>query len=408
MTLLRGCGYDATVINIGAGLGISAFYDNFDKNRVFSDFSVIGDDTAGQAFYEAGAAVMSSDEGQIFDRINAYHVEKCFLNDPAGFLALVCTNFGWLGSSVANPNSLTCDGQGILTTTDSFFTDGNFGGLVGGFGKNGGSTGWGIRATNCYIMAVGNGAYCPDPLGGIQATNTAFVGNGDAASVIRLSSTNCDRISACQFNSCYVEVNFISQFAGCMFLGPVPARQIDILSAGTVVVSGCLFTGFVTEAIRNAGTTKSVITGNYNCPVTETSTSCQSLYSNNSFFSGSTIIGSSSVVDGATKADAAANSTNALVTIVSVSNPKGVLGIGTVKNTGGVNLIDVKESFTDAFGTTSSITTTVTPGNSYMLDPQTNMGTGFPPYVSYQVQVIDTVPASHSSYVSHFTSQGAI
>lgn len=124
---------------------------------------------------------------------------------------------------------------------------------------------------------------------------------------------------------------------------------------------------------------------------------------------GLTIIGPSTMVDGAAKSDAAATTTAALVAVVAtILNPKGLVGIGTVKNTGGVNSMDVKESFTDAFGTVSSVTTTLAPGAIRLLNLQAAIGTGLPSYVSYKVEVIDTVAASHTTYVSHFTSQGPI
>jgi hypothetical protein len=124
---------------------------------------------------------------------------------------------------------------------------------------------------------------------------------------------------------------------------------------------------------------------------------------------GYTIIGPKTKVNGSIRAEKASTTTNALVEVVpTIANPKGVMGIGTIKNTDGANSLDIKESFTDAFGTVSSITTTVLPGNSYMLDLQTNMGTGLTPYVSYKAEVIDTVAASHATYLLQFSGQGAI
>jgi hypothetical protein len=109
------------------------------------------------------------------------------------------------------------------------------------------------------------------------------------------------------------------------------------------------------------------------------------------------------------KSDKATSTTNALVEIVpTITNPKGLFGIGVVKNTDGANSLDVKESFTDAFGTTSTLTTTVTFGSSLLLGLQQNIGTGVPPYVSYKAEIIDTVAGNHATFVSHFTSQGAL
>lgn len=70
------------------------------------------------------------------------------------------------------------------------------------------------------------------------------------------------------------------------------------------------------------------------------------------------------------------------------TNPKGILGAGTLKNTGGASM-RVKETVTDAFGTSDSRTTTVSAGDTMLLNPQSNIGTSFPPYVSYAVAVCD-------------------
>ncbi len=124
---------------------------------------------------------------------------------------------------------------------------------------------------------------------------------------------------------------------------------------------------------------------------------------------GLTIIGPKTKINNSVLADKATSTTNALVEIVpTITNPKGLFGIGTIKNTDGANALDVKESFTDAFGVTSTLTTTVAFGDSLQLGLQQNIGTGLPPYVSYKAEVIDTVAASHATYVSHFVSQGSL
>jgi hypothetical protein len=124
---------------------------------------------------------------------------------------------------------------------------------------------------------------------------------------------------------------------------------------------------------------------------------------------GITLVGPATTVNGARRDIKAATSTAALVVVVpTITNPKGLIGVGTVKNTDGVNSLDVKESFTDAFGTTSTLTTTVTFGNSLLLLLQQNIGTGSPPYVSYKAEIIDTVAAAHATYLVQFTSQGTV
>jgi len=99
--------------------------------------------------------------------------------------------------------------------------------------------------------------------------------------------------------------------------------------------------------------------------------------------------------------DATGTTTATPTPLFTDSSTKFVMGIGTVKNTG-ANGMTVQETVTDAFGTTTSITTNVPAGNTYMLDPQTNIGTGLPPYVSYGVSVFDQVPGNHTTFVVHF------
>lgn len=114
-------------------------------------------------------------------------------------------------------------------------------------------------------------------------------------------------------------------------------------------------------------------------------------------------------INGAQVASVSGSSTNALVTVVpTITNENGLFGIGTVKNTDGANSIDVNETFTDAFGTSSTLTTTVAFGDSLMIGLQQNIGTGFPPYTSYKVEIIDTVAGNHATYNVKFVSQGAI
>lgn len=109
-------------------------------------------------------------------------------------------------------------------------------------------------------------------------------------------------------------------------------------------------------------------------------------------------------------ASASGATTNAFVEVVpTIASPKGLMGVGRVKNTDGVDSMDVRESYTDAFGVTSTKTTTVAPGDFLELNLSINITggtTGFPPYVSYKVEVMDTVAGNHATYEVRFTAQG--
>ncbi len=89
------------------------------------------------------------------------------------------------------------------------------------------------------------------------------------------------------------------------------------------------------------------------------------------------------------------------MTLFTATSTKVVIGIGTVKNTG-ANGMTVQETVTDGFGTTTTASTNVPAGNTYMLYPETNISTGLPPYVSYAVSVLDQVPGNHTTYEVHF------
>jgi hypothetical protein len=69
--------------------------------------------------------------------------------------------------------------------------------------------------------------------------------------------------------------------------------------------------------------------------------------------------------------------------------------------------LNVRETVTDKFGVTDSVTATVASGSQYQLNLQTQFNTASPPYTDYKVEVEDTVPGTHASYSLHHASQGA-
>lgn len=79
--------------------------------------------------------------------------------------------------------------------------------------------------------------------------------------------------------------------------------------------------------------------------------------------------------------------TPAFVSVFEHTSADGLMGVGTVKNTGGVNNMNVRERVTDAFGVTDTETTIVLPGGDLLLDAQRNVGTARPPHISYEVEV---------------------
>lgn len=183
--------------------------------------------------------------------------------------------------------------------------------------------------------------------------------------------------------------------SGCFFQTGYPNGCVKITDVKYCKVFDCHF--------RTAVTGKTVI---------ESGTADENdIHDNTGLTNGTgyTIIGPKTKVNNAVLADKATSTTNALVEIVpTITNPKGLMGIGSIKNTDGANSLDLKETFTDAFGVTSSVTNTIAPGDYMIMHLQQSLGTGRAPYVSYKAEVIDTVAGSHATYVSHFTSMGSL
>jgi len=200
--------------------------------------------------------------------------------------------------------------------------------------------------------------------------------------------------------------------AGCIFDGAA-TLGIDLAAGATdTAVSGCVFSSnYGTAALRTASTGL-VASANRGLLVVEIGPADNNRFSD--IVAGSTIIGPNTTVNGALRKDDTGNSTgDAYATILDHTNPKGLLGIGTVLNTDGANSLTVKETVTDAFGNTVSVETVVLAGDDYMLDPQTNFDDGggniaYPPFVEYKVELKSTSMGNAATYELHHMSQGAI
>ena len=199
--------------------------------------------------------------------------------------------------------------------------------------------------------------------------------------------------------------------------GTVPAVCIDVLSgAGIGTITGAAFVDATTAAIRTASTTGVAITGcifastGVHNTVLETGSADLNSISGCSGLSGGggiTIIGASTIVNGAKAITGSGSTSGSYVELFTHTNPKGLTGIGTIKNTGGSNDMQVKETVIDAYGVTDSTTvTTVGPMDDYLLDPQTDFGLARPPYVSYKVEIKH--PTSATTYSMRHTTEGAI
>ena len=89
-------------------------------------------------------------------------------------------------------------------------------------------------------------------------------------------------------------------------------------------------------------------------------------------------------------------------TAVTLSVAAGVVGVGTIKNTG-ANGLTVREEVTDAFGTSSLLETNVAASAVLALKPMTALGTAYPPYTSYVLKVRSQTAGQPTTYSARLT-----
>ncbi len=215
-------------------------------------------------------------------------------------------------------------------------------------------------------------------------------------------------------------------FTGCYFPGAATTdTAIDIDGRPFVHIGECEFGdpfgSQVTQAVKlkdaldativgchfnESGATKTVVeTGTTNRTRIQ---ACSGLQAGG----GMTIIGPDTVVEGAKRKDQTDTTADAYATVVDEANPKGLKGVGTILNTDGANSLTVKETVTDAFGNTASLETPVAAGAPFLLDTldaimSGGVGTAYPSFKTYKLEVKSTTPGSPATYELHFTTLGA-
>lgn len=211
--------------------------------------------------------------------------------------------------------------------------------------------------------------------------------------------------------------------SGCVFDGGGNSNIcIDIEKVQGVAISGCSFvnygSGFSTDcaiAVGATGGTNEVTVvgctfgvGNPGQAVYEFDGlgTIRGKYDANMGFEGAHIASDSfSTVNGAALVKKTGSTTNSLAALFTHTNLSGLDGYGLIKNTGAKSL-DVKETVTDGFGTTTSATNTVTSGSERALNLRANINTGRPPYVSYKVEVVSTLAGNPTTYDLKHTNFG--
>lgn len=394
---IRGCG-ESTVIDIGV-IAIAAFTIGFDRPYVFSDFTLIGSHSAlpGQsAFSYTGAA----------NALSTIHLSRVRtgISFPAP-ASTIHTVFYVPGSFNMRVDCTECYFQLPVSGSGGVFNKsaaGAGGALILRDVVGRGSTSI-FSTTNFQFQLIDsdfdviqiNAALVSDArLIGCVFTNSVGMTFGARAKLIGCSfGAGCTTLTFADYDA---------EVVGCSFSSVIATH---ISSGVRMSVVGCSFQNWTTQAISLAAT-DCTITGNLNCKVTETVGADSNRYANNTGFSGSTIIGPNSVVEGVLRKSSTGVATSgSFVVVFTHTSLRGLLGIGTIKNTG-ADAMEVKETVTDLFGVTDSVTTSVLVGNSYMLDPQTNFTTARPPYASYQVEVRHTATATTYSlrHASHGVS----
>lgn len=387
-----GSGKGVTIIDLAAN-AIAAFTLGFDREYSFASFSVIASTpTAGQIVFEHTFVGTANAVFEVTD------VEDGLKPGTAAQSSPVEKVFKFTGASNRTRVYVTdCDFHNG-TTPGSNLIDGGISSFtfLRVLATNGSiaASGTVVRMVRCQITA----------LTGI--TTLAFEASlsffqTSSGAVLTISGLRL-RMDACEFGSEILVNITLPIFTGCHFLaasGP-PTRHLDVASAATKIdVSGCIFgTGFITaDAVRTASS-DGIYSDNVDMDVTEIGAANGNLYNDNSGFAGSTIIGGDSVVNNVIRKAATGNTTDAFVEQFAHTNTKGLGGVGTIKNTGGINTLTVRREATDAFGTTDTDDEDVIPGDSATWEVDDNVGTALPPFVSFKISVKSTLAGNPTTF----------
>ncbi len=414
---ILGAGRGLTIIDLASVASAVAFGMAFDRPYTFCDFTITGDSTAALAqkgFEYTGPSpklqpisIERVDSGLDFsgetDGVETYFnvtaakiVNDLSIRDCVAVCGSTTTTSGAIldgfGSSshirleavIGKLNAHLDTAAAVITATDCVFTD-----------KSGGDAEVGVESQLVNCTFAGNMTVRPSASGRVMFSNCFFRNEPTTAGRPQLEIPSAagggSVVSACVFRR---------------FVGSSPAFTLTV--ANDSIVIGCNFGGAAVTGQISVTGVDNVIAHNVNNAsnpgLIESGGADRNRLSENIGFT-LTIIGPDSIVNDSRKRGVTAGATTAaFVNQFTHTNPKGLVGIGTIKNTGGVNALEVREDVTDAFGTVTTVTTTVLFGDDYLLDPQTNFGTARPPYVSYGVFVRHPVAAT--TFDLQFTGRG--
>ena len=393
---IMGCGVQSTVIDLGSN-AIYAFTAAFTgtafQTQKFENLTITGDGTLNQKGF-------FFDDPSFFTQFSLKHVFVTNVDVMVDDDNSSGVDFDYVASTLADRAGVL-HYEGVASNGTLWISNCTWENVNGAIKRGGISGAPFVNITNCRLDSG-----TTMDLGRAQVTGSRFAADGASNKKVSMGDVRGAEMSSCEFRGgAYLEFTT----GPCTAVGNIfrdsPTRAIDVLVAITSgTISGNLFT-WATEAVRNAGSGV-VASGNQNAKVTETGSANNNRYTD--ITSTSTILGAGSTVEGVRRYDQTGGSTTgSFVSLFTHTNLKAVLGIGTIENTGTTsgNDMEVRETVTDAFGVTDSITTTVAAGDSYLLDPQTNFDTARPPYLSYQVEVRH--PVAVTSFDVHHATEGA-
>lgn len=405
---IGGSGIDVTILDFGAVSGKFIAVDH-DAPVNLLNLTVWAGNVAGQYLYDISTSYLGT---QIII------VENVIIGRAGDATKSIEGVF--LGAAYAQLMNV---GAILQITANSYFSDSGAGtpGLSYIICYDVGSIGTGTEELKWGGFKNEAGIFCSESLFGCANFGSAgfvascdqsrFVGAGGASTLTvgsfsSFSDTSLNDV-AITFAAATRQVTIVSCISGTLYTSA--QRYIDIPDGvSEIAISGCSLGQGTVDTIRNGGTKVSVsgcVGAGSDILVTEIGNADNNAYWN--IDAASVIVGASTTVNGSKLNTFIAVTTNAFVSMMTLVNPRGLQGIGTIENKGGFSM-DVKELFTDASGTSTTVTTTVVAGDRLLLSLGITVGLCQPPYVSYEVQIKDTVNGSHTTPELFFTSQGAM
>jgi len=92
---------------------------------------------------------------------------------------------------------------------------------------------------------------------------------------------------------------------------------------------------------------------------------------------------------------------DALTVLFTHTEARGLGGMGSIKNTGGVNTLTIRRRVVDKFGNTTTQDDDVLPGAYFSWDVSETVGASGPPYTTFEVQVQSKVAGNSTNYEIH-------